>query len=1225
MRRRSTWCLLAALAAGCGEPQPSPFNRPPPEDVVNADILDAEVPALDAPADDGPTDDADVADDAPPAMDADAPAPLDVADVLDATDVADAFDATDAAEVEPFDAAAPVCPGPLLSTITLPSPSPVTVSGATAGESRNVGASCQPVAEGPEDYHRLDVTARSVVTLSTEGAATDLDTVLAVRGDCASAVSEVACDDDGGETPATASRIRAVLERGSYALVVDGRSGPGRYRLTARATPAAPNGTCATAMPLTPGTTLRAQAVDGGYDPAFACLPVAGAGQLFYDLTVPAGSAATVTATPLGSPASWTPVLRLFDRCGATTCAASITPSSGAPAALTVNNEGAAARSYRVSVSSSSSAAFGAFDLAATAAAPRPGTACATALALMPDGDVRGSLADATVPSAQCRPSAAGNVLFYRISVPAATRVDVALAPQGSPAWTPVVRVLDACDATSCAFDGQGNVAGAPFTLSFANVGAAERAYIVAVGASAPGPGEFTLRATTAPLADGARCAVPFTLRADTAVTGRNLADGVDAITACRPTAGRVQYYAVDVPARSVATLRVTPSSGWTPAVRVLPSCGASSCLYDSLGAFGAPSTHAFANEGDFDRRVYVTVGASSTASTGTYDLDLSTAPATDGQVCSRPLTLTAGTPRTAQRLEDGRLTPGVCRPTGGPARFYTFTANGLQAYTVRVTPSAMPLAWAPQVRVFEGCGATTCELDASGMTGSALTVTGVNGVPSPRTYVVSVNASSTAVTTGTYDIALTLAEPAVGALCAEPTPLTPGVAVPMQATAAAGASSFACLTESDGPQLFYRIQVPSGLRARVLATPAIGTTATPVLRAIDSCAAASCITAATGTASGAALDVPNFDPAPRDVLVTLGTASRTTSGTYTLTASLAPAMDGQFCERATAIVAGTMVRGNTVDGVTTAFGCLGGSYGGQLFYRVGLPAGRRVTVTARPTTATVALRLRALPSCASTSCLASSTTAAAGAAATLTFANNTLSDRQVFFSVASSTATTNTDFTLAAAEEAITAPASPYTASLITASCDVLTGAATVAPPGGWADDTATAIAPLPFAFRFFGDMAARYAVSSNGNLQLFDASGGTPSGSGANVALPSSSLPNGLVAPFWDDFTADGEGVVRTATLGSAGARRFVVEWRAWRFGGDPGAPLTFQAKLFEATGEVEFHYCLSSTVGSERTTGASATIGLEDRTGTAAALVSLDWPGTARPGNGWRLTPR
>ncbi len=447
------------------------------------------------------------------------------------------------------------------------------------------------------------------------------------------------------------------------------------------------------------------------------------------------------------------------------------------------------------------------------------------------------------------------------------------------------------------------------------------------------------------------------------------------------------------------------------------------------------------------------------------------------------------------------------------------------------------------------------------------------------------------------------------------------------QDTARATVASSQCLTSSTGGQLFYAVRIPPGQYATVRATAQSGTTASPVLRALDGCAATSCAASTTGTSTaGATLYLPNYGAAPRDVVVSLGTTSRTSNGTYTMAATLAGATPGQFCERPVPLADGATTMGDTSNGVVSPVVC-GTAGGGQVYYRVALPAGRRVTVTATPMTSTAALRLRALASCAATSCAASSLTAAAGAMATLTLSNATLVDREVVVSVATSVATASTLFTLSASSEALTpAPMSPYVAEPIAAACEDLTSGAPVAPAAGWSDQSVTGVLALPFPMRYFGATVSHYAVSSNGNLQLFPSEMATPSSGSANGSLPSTIAPNGTVAVFWDDLEPDPAGGVRTAVSGGGSMRRFVVEWDGWRpFLETTATRLRFQAKLFEGTGVVEFHYCPTSTTATERALGNSATLGLEDPTGMSAALVSLDWPGTTRPGTGWKFTPR
>jgi hypothetical protein len=182
------------------------------------------------------------------------------------------------------------------------------------------------------------------------------------------------------------------------------------------------------------------------------------------------------------------------------------------------------------------------------------------------------------------------------------------------------------------------------------------------------------------------------------------------------------------------------------------------------------------------------------------------------------------------------------------------------------------------------------------------------------------------------------------------------------------------------------------------------------------------------------------------------------------------------------------------------------------------------------------------------------------------------------------------------------------------------------VAPASGWGDDSAAAIAALPFTMRFFGTDTTHFSVTSNGFTQLWTSMTGTPATSFGNVAFPNTLTPNNMVAPYWDDLVPVAmTSAVRTQALGTAPNRRFVVEWRDWRhISGIDTDRLTFQAKLFETTGVVEFHYC-SMMPANDTNSGGSTTIGLEDATGMSSALISFNTPSRAATGTGYRLTPR
>jgi hypothetical protein len=185
-------------------------------------------------------------------------------------------------------------------------------------------------------------------------------------------------------------------------------------------------------------------------------------------------------------------------------------------------------------------------------------------------------------------------------------------------------------------------------------------------------------------------------------------------------------------------------------------------------------------------------------------------------------------------------------------------------------------------------------------------------------------------------------------------------------------------------------------------------------------------------------------------------------------------------------------------------------------------------------------------------------------------------------------------------------------------------------------ADDSHSAVAMLPFSFRYFSMMAnaTHYSVSANGFAQLYPNAMGTPftgGGSAANSTLPSNAMgaPNGVVAAFWDDlFPVDAMTNVTTAVLGMPGARRFVIQWNNWTHFdmASRSVRLTFQTRFYEGTGVIEHVYC-SMTPGMDMAniaTGASATIGIEALDGAAAVQSSFNTAMAVAPGTMFRYTP-
>jgi subtilisin family serine protease len=155
-----------------------------------------------------------------------------------------------------------------------------------------------------------------------------------------------------------------------------------------------------------------------------------------------------------------------------------------------------------------------------------------------------------------------------------------------------------------------------------------------------------------------------------------------------------------------------------------------------------------------------------------------------------------------------------------------------------------------------------------------------------------------------------------------------------------------------------------------------------------------------------------------------------------------------------------------------------------------------------------------------------------------------------------------------------------------------------------GLRSDDASVTLTLPFAFRFFGTDQTSVKVSTNGYLVF----GTSDASAWSNVRLPSSAVPNGIVAPLWDDLRLNRRGAIWYRTLGTAPNRRFVVSWIGVPHYYDVGDS-SFQAILEEGSGDIVFQY-QDVDFGDEFVNdGASATVGVEDTAGAVGRTFSFD----------------
>jgi hypothetical protein len=120
---------------------------------------------------------------------------------------------------------------------------------------------------------------------------------------------------------------------------------------------------------------------------------------------------------------------------------------------------------------------------------------------------------------------------------------------------------------------------------------------------------------------------------------------------------------------------------------------------------------------------------------------------------------------------------------------------------------------------------------------------------------------------------------------------------------------------------------------------------------------------------------------------------------------------------------------------------------------------------------------------------------------------------------------------------------------------------------------DDSAALAPIGFSFPFYGQNYTQVEISTNGFITF------TPTGSGhccSGDPIPNPSGLNNFIAGWWEDLDPTEGGIIRRQTLGSAGARQFVVGYYEVRDNDDPENSInTMELILHEASGNIELQY--------------------------------------------------
>ena len=140
----------------------------------------------------------------------------------------------------------------------------------------------------------------------------------------------------------------------------------------------------------------------------------------------------------------------------------------------------------------------------------------------------------------------------------------------------------------------------------------------------------------------------------------------------------------------------------------------------------------------------------------------------------------------------------------------------------------------------------------------------------------------------------------------------------------------------------------------------------------------------------------------------------------------------------------------------------------------------------------------------------------------------------------------------------------------------------------------------PIGFDFNYFGINYTQFAISTNGNIQLGDGSGGlnnpTYSTAFTDISIPNTANPNNMIALAWDDWLISA-GQINYGIIGTAPSRKLVVCFNTTGRGSGLSDTLDGQIVLEETTNRVVLNIFKKGVQPQN-----SSTQGLENQTGNA-----------------------
>jgi len=400
---------------------------------------------------------------------------------------------------------------------------------------------------------------------------------------------------------------------------------PTTFELDVTIQPLASNATCATATPVVAGMTVNGDPSFGGADTTTACAgfgPPTVSGPLWYSVSIPAGRKLSVDVTA-NDPFAL--ALGVLDKCGAgAVCLTPMDKPMPSPGRqLRYANAGSSPQNVLFYVGYQPFAMGGPFSFKVAIDVLAPNGSCSMAVALTDGVPVTGDTNVGSTGPLACLGPLNSGLLYYSITIPTGMTLGAQLKPTTQS--DEHVAILDSCGATTCL--GTQDFGPTP-TSTYTNTSGAPRPVIVVASSGFTG-GPFSLTAALRGPPTNGTCSAATAVTNGTSLTFQDATGATDNLAAkCNAgdTAG-VVYYKATIGAGQAITVNTSSNGSWMPAIRLLASCGAASCLATSNFSMmmKTASTLKYTNSSGAPLDVIIAVGPSAMFGpmAGYFDIDV--------------------------------------------------------------------------------------------------------------------------------------------------------------------------------------------------------------------------------------------------------------------------------------------------------------------------------------------------------------------------------------------------------------------------------------------------------------------------------------------------------------------------------------------------------------------------------------------------------------------------